>query len=217
METPENISIAPANPHKNKSAYGACLYLLLVSLVLLMIFSFGANGLNTDSIWTDELYSINNIGGFDPPYGPRDIIDSLRENSPDHVPLFYLLLAAWAQLAGWWQLSLRLFSVLAGMLMIAWLYRLLRFVQPCNSAGCRGADGYIGVHVILYFHDIRMYTLLLLFGLIHCWLYWRIVHGSNVNRRSWLWFVLSAVAHFTHICLCLLCVCPARHLSCCLR
>ena len=199
METTEEISTAPANPHKNKSSYGACLYLLLVSLVLLMIFSFGANGLNTDSIWTDELYSINNIGGFDPPYGPRDIIDSLRENSPDHVPLFYLLLAAWAQLAGWWQLSLRLFSVLAGMLMIAWLYRF-----TCDFF-CR-ATALVAVvlmgtsaYMVLYFHDIRMYTLLLLFGLIHCWLYWRIVHGSNVNRRSWLWFVLSAVGLlYTH-------------------
>ena len=173
---------------------------MLMTLVLLLAFAFGANGLNTDPIWTDELFSVANIGGFDPPYSPAQIIDSIIEYSPDHVPLFYLLGAAWAQLAGWSQYALRLFSVLAGTLMIAWLYRfgsdmfnrrvgLLAAILMSTSA-----------YMILYVHDFRMYTLLLLLAIMHTWLYWRLTHGHQVTRLTWCLFVATAAALFyTHL------------------
>ncbi len=171
-----------------------------MTLVLWLAFAFGANGLNTDPIWTDELFSIANIGGFNPPYSPMQIIDSIIKYSRDQAPLFYLLGAAWAQLAGWSQYALRLFSVLAGMLMIAWLYRfgsdmfnrrigLLAAILMSTSA-----------YMILYVHDFRMYTLLLLLAIIHTWLYGRLAHGHRVTRLTWHLFVATAAALFyTHL------------------
>ena len=116
-------------------------------------------------------------------------IDSIIKYSRDQAPLFYLLGAAWAQLAGWSQYALRLFSVLAGMLMIAWLYRfgsdmfnrrigLLAAILMSTSA-----------YMILYVHDFRMYTLLLLLAIIHTWLYGRLAHGHRVTRLTWHLFV----------------------------
>ena len=73
---------------------------LLMLLVLLCVFAFGANGLSTDSIWTDELYAITNMGGFDGPYSPAEVISSVADNFPDHVPLFFLLGAGLGKLRG---------------------------------------------------------------------------------------------------------------------
>ena len=168
--------------------------LVIMTLVLLLAFAFGANGLNTDPIWTDELFSVTNIGGFDPPYSPAQIIDSIAEHSPDHVPLFYLLGAGWAQLVGWSQFALRLFSVLAGALMIAWLYRFGADVFNRRTGLLAALLMSTSAYLILHVHDFRMYTLLLTFIVMHTWLYWRLAHGHRTTRLTWCLFTVSAVA-----------------------
>ena len=147
--------------------------LALMSAVLLMVFAIGANGLNTDPIWTDELYAIEKMGGFNPPFGPVQVLEAVMESSPDHVPLFFLIGAGWARLVGWTQFALRLLPVLFGVLMIAWIYRLGhdmfgRFTGTV-AAILLGSSAYI----ILYVHDIRMYSLFLMLAAMHLCLYWR--------------------------------------------
>ena len=173
---------------------------MLMTLVLLLVFVLGADGLNTHPIWSDELYSIANIGGFAPPYSPVEIIQSLMTHSQDHVPLFYLLGAAWAQLTGWSQYALRLFSVLTGVLMIAWLYRFGADVFNRRTglvvALLMGTSAYI----ILYVHNFRMYPLLLLLAAMHTWFYWRLTHGYRATRLTWCLFVATATALvYTHM------------------
>lgn len=173
---------------------------LLMVFVLLCIFAFGANGLNTDSIWTDELYAITNMGGFDGPYSPAEVVNSVAENFPDHVPLFFLLGAGWANFVGWTQFALRLLPVFAGVLMIAWTYRLAsdmfdRFAGLA-AASLLGTSAYM----VLYIHDFRMYSLFLMFAAMHMWLYWRLLEGkSKDGRLTLVAFALSTVALFyTH-------------------
>lgn len=174
--------------------------LALMTAALLLVFAFGANGLNTDPIWTDELYSITNMGGFDPPFGPAEIIGSVAKNSPDHVPLFFLLGAAWAQFVGWTQFALRLMPVLAGVLMIAWMYRLGsdmfgRFAGRL-AAILLGASAYI----VLYLHDFRMYALFLMLATTHMWIYWRIAMKRSKHVLMYAAFVGSALALlYTHV------------------
>ena len=173
---------------------------LLMLLVLLCVFAFGANGLSTDSIWTDELYAITNMGGFDGPYSPAEVISSVADNFPDHVPLFFLLGAGWANFVGWTQFALRLLPVFAGILMIAWMYRLAsdmfdRFAGL--AAACLlGTSAYI----ILYIHDFRMYSLFLMLTTMHLWLYWKLTERKLMEGRlTFVAFVLSTVALFyTH-------------------
>ncbi len=174
--------------------------LLLMAFVLLCVFAFGANGLNTDSIWTDELYAITNMGGFDGPYSPAEVVNSVAENFPDHVPLFFLLGAGWANFAGWTQFVLRLLPVFAGALMIAWTYRLAsdmfdRFAGLA-AASLLGTSAYM----VLYIHDFRMYSLFLMLAAMHIWLYWRLLEGKSKDERlTFVAFALSTVALFyTH-------------------
>ena len=43
-------------------------HLLAMTLILLLASAIGANGLNADVIWGDELASVEYMGAFDPPY-----------------------------------------------------------------------------------------------------------------------------------------------------
>ncbi len=174
--------------------------LACLTIVLLLAFAFGANGLNSEPIWADELYSLTNMGVFSPPYSPEQIINSITTYSSDHVPLYYLLGAAWAQLVGWTQVAMRMFSVLSGVLMIAWLYRLATEVF-CRRTGLIAALLMsTSAYVIIFFHDIRMYTMLLMLFAMQAWLYWRIAHARHVSRRYWIALFLTALALlYTHV------------------
>ena len=167
--------------------------LMLMTVVLLLAFGLTAPGLNARPIWADELFSVFNMGGFDPPYSLAQVVASLAENSPDHVPLFFLLGAGWAHLVGWTSFALRLFSVLSGVLTIAWLYRLGTDVfnrrTGLLAALLLGSSAY----VLLYFHNFRMYPLLLMFAVMHSWFYWRLAHNFRTTRLTWLLFTLTAV------------------------
>ena len=173
---------------------------LLMVFVLLCVFAFGANGLNTDSIWTDELYAITNMGGFDGPYSPAEVVNSVAENFPDHVPLFFLLGAGWANFVGWTQFALRLLPVFAGVLMIAWTYRLASDMFD-RFAGLAAASLLAtSAYMVLYIHDFRMYSLFLTLAIVHLWLYWKLMERKSIDGRpTFVAFVLSAVALiYTH-------------------
>ena len=181
-----------------KARYPASLAAL--TLILLLGFAMGAAQLNADAIWTDELYSLANIGAFDPPYGPAQIIDSLARYSPQHTPLYYFISAIWASLAGWSQLSMRLVSLFAGGLFIAWLYRLCAdlFGRGAGQAGaCLAATS---AFLLVSFHEIRMYTLMLMLAAMHITCYWRLAYGRARGRGTALCFVLTAAALlYTHM------------------
>ena len=183
---------------KKRHCIGGELSLSLMTALLLLLFAFGARGLNAHAIRTDELFTIANIGGFNPPYSPLQIIDSIVTYSPDHVPLYFLLGAGWASLVGWTQTALRASSLLTAMLMIAWLYRFGSDIFDRRAgliaASLAGASAYLMLHN----HDFRMYPLLLLLAIAHCWLYWRLI-GRRSRFGTWLLFTLSAAALvYTH-------------------
>ena len=82
--------------------------LAAMTAIILLGFAFGANGLNADILWLDEMFSLSNMGAFNPPYSPQDVVSSLSNYSPDHVPLYFVLGSQWARLAGWTQLPVTL-------------------------------------------------------------------------------------------------------------
>ena len=180
-------------PSSEKGGISSRAGLALMTLILLLAFGLAAPGLNARPIWTDELYSVSNMGAFDGPYSPAEVVQSVAGHFPDHVPLFFLLGAGWAHLVGWTSFALRLFSVLSGVLTIAWLYRLGTDVFN-RRAGLLGSL-LLGTsaYVLLYFHNFRMYPLLLLLAVIHSWFYWRLAHGHRATRLTWLLFTLTAV------------------------
>ena len=174
--------------------------LMLMTVILLLAFALGANGLNADVIWADELSSVTHMGAFNPPYTPMQVMESIFKHARDHVPLYYLLGAGWSQIAGWSQFALRLMSCFFGVLMVAWLYRFAADAVNRRTALAAAFLMATNAFVIIYFHELRAYTLLLLLAIIHTWYYWRLAAVSHVSRLTWILFVFSAAAVlYTHI------------------
>lgn len=175
-------------------------YLLLMVAVLLVGFALGAARLNADILWLDELYSLSNMGVFATPYSLAEVVDSLTEHSPNHVPLYFFLGARWAGLVGWSPLAMRFLSLLIGLLLIAWTYRFAADVFDRKTAATAALLLTTSGFVLLYFHEIRMYSLLLLLTVMHAWLYWRLTSAASARRWHWLCFILTAAALlYTHV------------------
>lgn len=171
----------------------------IMTVVLLLVFGIGAGGLTAWTIRTDELFSISNMGGFDPPFSPLQIVDSVITYSPDHVPLYFLIGAGWAALVGWSDFALRASSLLTAVLMIAWLYRLGALVFDRRAGVIAAALMGSSAYLVLHFHDFRMYPFLLLLAVIHSWLYWRLLYGNPSDYFTWISFAMSALALlYTH-------------------
>ena len=176
------------------------LYLVAMLLVLLLGFALGAFKLNADNLWLDELYSLSNMGVFDGGYSLPKIVDSLNEHSPNHVPLYFFLGGQWARFVGWAQLPMRYLSLLFGILFIAWAYRFAADAFNRRTATLAALLLTTSGFVLLYFHEIRMYTLLLLLMVIHVWLYWRLCDRASARRRDWLLFIVTGSALlYTHV------------------
>ena len=92
--------------------------------VLLLAMILGAPGLNADAIWIDELTTIGHAGGLTGPFSPFDVLESVREISPKHTPLFFELTAAWGALVGWHHAALRVLPLFFGIIALAWIYRI---------------------------------------------------------------------------------------------
>ena len=152
----------------------------------------GARGLNADAIWYDEWASLYMAGS--PPYGPASPFEILARSSaqPWQPPVYYLLLALWGSLAGWDVYALRALSLLAGLLAVAWTYRLGYDLARHGQSGRSEVDPAlvgIGAAVALglsaffihYYHELRTYSYHALFAVIAVWAYWHWL----TRRRSW--------------------------------
>ncbi len=176
------------------------LYLGAMVVLLLLGFALGAQKLNADNLWLDELYSLSNMGVFEQPFSLPEVVHSLTEHSPNHVPLYFFLGAQWARLVGWSQLPMRYLSLLFGILFIAWTYRFAADALDRATAVLAATLVTTSGFILMYFHEIRMYTLLLLLLLMHAWLYWRLCAKATASGREWLLFVLTAIAQlYTHV------------------
>lgn len=136
----------------------------------------------------DEFYSMHNAGWLlGGPYSPREIMDSLARNSPNHTPLYFLILSMWGQLTTTDILLARILSLLIALLSVSMVYRLARdLLAP--------VAGNLAIIILsslaflnYYIAFARMYTLVMLISAIVLWLYLRITHQrKEVKRRDYV-------------------------------
>lgn len=171
----------------------------LAVLVLLFVGFFGLSHINGESINVDELLAFGDMGGFASiAYSPAQIIDSLVNNHPDHVPLWYLLGAFAAQFTGWSQAGLRATTVLTSLITLATLFRFTAIYVNRKTALTTLLLMATTEVILHYTYKIRMSQLLMLLGVIHCWSYWRLIN-DRTSFSSWLAFVSTGTALlYTH-------------------
>lgn len=94
----------------------------LSRIILAVIVLLGAllrlYGISSISLWYDDFQSVVYLGA--PAW--KTYLALVRMLNPDHVPLYFLLQYAWAQVAGTGVLAIRLLSVIAGLAAIPLLY-----------------------------------------------------------------------------------------------
>ncbi len=175
-------------------------YLFAMTLILLFASVIGGMGLNADVIWADELSSVAHMGAFNPPHSPQQVLQSIREHAPDHVPLFYLLGAGWSRLVGWTPLALRYLSLLVGVAMLAWFYKYTRYAVDKRTALVAAFLMANNAFALFYFHELRGYTLLLLLVVVHSCLYWRFIQQARHSWLLWTLFTASTAAMlYSHV------------------
>ena len=164
----------------------------MLPILLLAVF-LGAQGLNADVVWIDELTSIGHAGGLTGPFSPVDVLESVRDISPKHTPLFFELTAGWAALVGWHHAALRALPLFFGVIALAWIYRIGR-----DFAGWRvglWASLFLGLNVfwLEYWHEIRMYSLQFMLIMALLWHYLHLTQArSAVGWHHWLGLILTA-------------------------
>lgn len=134
---------------------------------------------------TDEFFSMFNAGwlGKDP-YSPLQVAQSLQKHSPDHTPLYFVLLSLWGQIAGTSLAAGRLLSVFTSLLAMAIAYRLVKdFVAP--------AAGLLALAIVMsnafynfYVSNMRMYPLLVASAGALLWIYLRLVFQLKATRAA---------------------------------
>ncbi|RMF80744.1 MAG: hypothetical protein D6737_07080 [Chloroflexi bacterium] len=152
--------------------------------LLLLTTLFGAIGADAENLRLDEYTTLAHVGFGEGAVSFAHIWQSVEENSPAHPPGYFFLLDAWGILVGWSPATLRLLSLLAGLLAVAWTYRLGKdLFSPyvgLYAAIALGTSGFLS----LYLHILRMYTFLVMWTAFVLWLYLRIVQ----RRREPPWY-----------------------------
>ena len=155
--------------------------------MLLFVTAMSARQLDLVVPEVDEFYFMNDAGlVIEGPYSPLDVLQSVARNSPNHAPLYFILLNVWSHLIGYEIAILRVLTVFTGLLSLAIIYRLARdFVAPL--AGPLALIVFVSnAFFNFYYANARMYPLLLLTGAITLWLYLRLCqHKRSANRSDY--------------------------------
>ena len=155
---------------------------LPAAAVILFVFALAANLLDDYPILPDGLRSIGTVGYFDAAPDVGVVFERLSNISRQHVPGYFVTLYAWANLAGWEPLALRLLSVYFGVLSLALTYRLARDLMT-REAGLLAIVMLASLAFYNYWHlPIRMYTLMVAAELLVLVLYFRIVRRCRTRR-----------------------------------
>jgi hypothetical protein len=153
---------------------------LLVGVTLL-----GARLLNYDLLFTDEYLSMRNAGLVE---GPLTYLGVIERTTRDDVGgmgvLYHIELKAWGDLVGGTPYSVRAFSLLWGVVAVAWLYRLGADMAGRRAGLYAAALLGTGAFFIDYLHEARAYTQFVALTVVVVWLYWRI-HQQPQPRWGW--------------------------------
>ncbi len=161
------------------------LHLWLLALILFAAFAFRLSGLGSQSLWHDEAWSVFSA------YHP--LAWGVQGTDPNAPPAFYMSLGGWMQLAGDSVWSLRFWSLLLGVLLVAIVGFLARRWYG-DRAGLLAAL-FVAFNPILWVfsQEIRAYVVMPLGAILLLFLMERILQTGA--RRAWIY--LAAVEWLT--------------------
>jgi hypothetical protein len=166
-------------------------FVALTTFILLLAFALASSGLDIDSLWNDEAWSVWAV------HSPS-LVESLgRVRADVHPPLYFLFLFGWVRTAGESAYAIRLLSAFFGLIGLAATYRvgerLFDRSTGFTAVMLLGASGFF----IYYTREARMYTLLLALSALSTWVYllWR---ERPTTQRTLFYAILMAAMLYTH-------------------
>jgi 4-amino-4-deoxy-L-arabinose transferase-like glycosyltransferase len=165
---------------------------LLLAIVLLG-FALRLYALDGQSLWYDE--------GVTAMVAQRDLVELTRWTANDiQPPLYYYVVAGWGRLAGWSEWALRFpsawFGTAAIPLLAVLAFRLSRLRSAALIAALLAAFHPL---LVYYAQEARMYTLLVLLGILAAYLLVRVAEPQRRSLRLWVGYVAAATAAiYTH-------------------
>ena len=209
------LASMPMNEHSLKCIVDSILSHWIGAVpILLAVAALGAYHSDLYPPAIDEFYSMHNAGWADDgAFSPVEVLQSLRRNSPNHSPLYFLILSLWGQLTVPDLMLARILSILFALLSLSMIYRLARdFVGPAAGIfalllACSNA------FYNYYITYARMYTLLVFLSALVLWIYLRIVDKQAIAKRRdfWRWgrrYTVWRIPSFSarHFCSCWACI-----------
>ena len=167
--------------HRSVDARHALLVIVLAGAAVRLY------GLGTESLWTDELITLEFIRR----YSTVELFVEIPLSQP-HLPLYYVLLDLWVGAFGTSATALRALSALFSILAIPLLYLVGRDLFD-ETAGLVAAL----VFALTRFHvyhaqEVRMYSLVALLTAASLWLFVRLFE-DGATRRTTVAYVLTTV------------------------
>ncbi len=174
---------------------------LFVVPIIFFAFAIGVFNLYDGIVSLSEANSLRHLGLYEEHvYTVTDVVDSVIIKSPQHAPLYFILLNFWYQLLGSDPGILRLLSVFWGMLTVAVTYRLSLEINTHRGGIYASLMIVSSWSFIYYIHEIRQYSMVICVSAMLFWLYWRII-SRKTPVLLWYWFglfLLSAISVYTH-------------------
>lgn len=167
----------------------------VVSLGLLVLVTLLAGGIRFyragESLWVDELHTAWVVAE-----GPAEI--PARARIGNYSPLYFHLVWGTTQALGTSELSLRLISLLAGVLLVPLAYwAVVRWTDSPMAGLLTATLLAIDRRMLFFAGEARPYALIQLLGLVHVLLFWRLLRCSSVACRL-LYLVVSVLLFYLH-------------------
>ncbi|MDX1994528.1 MAG: glycosyltransferase family 39 protein [bacterium] len=162
--------------------------------ILLLMTALGARKLNADGVWADEWWSMYVAGAdvFGEPLTIPQVWARITNEDPWQGVLYATLLSTWGRLVGWSEYALRTMSLLAGALAVAVMFQLGRTVSGSRLVGLGTAATFaLSAWLIYFLHEMRVYTVLILFVAVLLLAYYRIM---ELGRPRWFDYALLVIA-----------------------
>lgn len=166
--------------------------------ILLISAAFTIPLFDVDSMWFDEHMSYADAGApyTGGPIGPLTILQRVHTFSPVHVPGYYFILAGFSELTGWHLFTGRLLAMFLGFVSVAVTYRLAYRISNKDVVVAIGAAAAMALSgwTIFFMHEARMYTLMVLTGLLTVASYYNLLERHHPPLRAYAYLVLSGTA-----------------------